>query len=61
MNPGPTRSARVHRKIFRQLPAVLAELTEDEVRTIWSLINLAYYRLLRKKENGRDTRTAPRE
>lgn len=39
---------------MRRLPAVLAHLQEDEVRIIWSLINLAYNRLLREQENGRN-------
>lgn len=51
----PTRSPRVLAKIFRKLPAVLNELTENEVRIIWSLVSLAYYRLLRKQKNGRNT------
>ena len=60
MNPGPTRSARVLRKIFDRLPAVLACLNEDEVRIIWSLVTTAYYRLRRKEENGRNAGTTPR-
>lgn len=60
MMPGPTRSARVMRKIMRRLPEVLAELTENEVRIIWSLVHLGHHRLQKKEQNGRNTSTTPR-
>lgn len=60
MMPGPTRSPRVLRKIMLRLPEVLAELTENEVRIIWSLVHLGHYRLTKKEQNGRNTSTTPR-